>query len=87
MHNALLWAVVSLRLISHLDSTKGVMQRASVAIVLAKIISIGVGDSTVGPSVLEIVNSLLKQLRKSGAESEIKTYDQSSSAPLQVRKA
>ena len=51
------------------------------AIVLSKIIGIGVGDSTVGPAVLEINNELLKHLKKS-AEKE-KTYDQSSSAPKQ----
>lgn len=38
-------------------------------------------DSTVGPAVLEIINELLKHLKKS-VEKE-KTYDQSNSAPLQ----
>ena len=33
--------------------------------VLARIIGIGVGDSTVGPAVLEIINSLLKHLNAS----------------------
>ncbi len=70
------------KLMSHLSVSKGnIMQKASVAIVLSKIIGIGVGDSTVGPAVLEIINELLKHLKKS-VEKE-KTYDQSSSAPLQ----
>ena len=38
-----------------------------VADVLARIIGIGVGDSTVGPAVLEIINSLLKHLERSVA--------------------
>ncbi len=69
------------KLMSHLNATKNVMQKASIAIVLSKIVGIGVGDSTVGPAVLEIINELLKHLRKS-VEKE-KTYDQSSSTPLQ----
>ena len=39
--------------------------KSLVADVLARIIGIGVGDSTVGPAVLEIINSLLKHLEKS----------------------
>lgn len=52
------------KLMSHLDAVPkgpaGLIQRASIAIVLSKIIGIGVGDSTVGPAVLEIINDLLK---------------------------
>ncbi len=74
--------IVIERLMAHLNlPTYDVVQKASIAIVLSKIIGIGVGDSTVGPAVLEIVNELLKHLKKS-AEKE-KTYDQSSSAPKQ----
>jgi len=70
------------RLMAHLDSPKNnVLQKASIAIVLSKIIGIGVSNSTVGPAVLEIINELLKHLKKS-AESK-KHYDQSSGAPLQ----
>ena len=36
--------------------------KTRVADVLARIIAIGVGDSTVGPAVLEIINSLLRHL-------------------------
>ena len=39
--------------------------KTRVADVLARIIGIGVGDSTVGPAVLEIINSLLKHLNAS----------------------
>ncbi len=70
------------KLMAHLNLPKNnIMQKASIAIVLSKIIGIGVGDSTVGPAVLEIINELLKHLKKS-VEKE-KTYDQSSSAPMQ----
>jgi hypothetical protein len=70
------------KLMAHLNlPMNDVVQKASIAIVLSKIIGIGVGDSTVGPAVLEIINELLKHLKKS-AEKE-KTYDQSSSAPKQ----
>ena len=70
------------KLMAHLNlPTNDVVQKASIAIVLSKIIGIGVGDWTVGPAVLEIINELLKHLKKS-AEKE-KTYDQSASAPKQ----
>ena len=70
------------KLMAHLDvSSSNIMQKASIAIVLSKIIGIGVGDSTVGPTVLGIINELLKHLKKS-VEKE-KTYDQSSATPLQ----
>ena len=74
--------IVIERLMSNLNlPANDVVQNASMAIVLSRIIGIGVGDSTVGPAVLEIINELLKHLKKS-AEKE-KTYDQSSSAPKQ----
>ena len=70
------------KLMSHLEAPKNSMvQKASIAIVLSKIIGIGVGDSTVGPAVLEIINDLLKHLKKS-VDKE-KTYDQSCADPLQ----
>ena len=70
------------KLMSHLDvPNNSVIQKASIAIVLSRIIGIGVSDSTVGPAVLEIINELLKHLKKS-VEKE-KTYDQSRDSPLQ----
>ena len=70
-------------LMSHLEGihSQALIRKAAVAKVLSKIIGIGVGDSTVGPAVLEIINGLLKLLKKS-AERE-KTYDTSSAAPKQ----
>lgn len=74
--------IVIERLMSNLSlPMNDIVQTASMAIVLSRIIGIGVGGNTVGPAVLEIINELLKHLRKS-AEKE-KTYDQSSSAPKQ----
>ena len=75
--------IVIEKLMSHLEGipSQGLIQKASIAIVLSKIIGIGVGDSTVGPAVLEIINGLLKHLKKS-AETE-KTYDTSSADPKQ----
>lgn len=82
IHMDLSYKVID-KLMSELDlPTNSLVQKASIAIVLSKIIGIGVGDSTVGPAVLEIINDLLKQLKKS-AEKE-KTYDQSSSNPKQL---
>eukprot|EP00096_Caligus_rogercresseyi_P008973 TRINITY_DN2958_c0_g1_i1.p1 TRINITY_DN2958_c0_g1~~TRINITY_DN2958_c0_g1_i1.p1 ORF type:complete len:787 (-),score=282.89 TRINITY_DN2958_c0_g1_i1:42-2189(-) len=52
------------RLMGHLDTTSAPKKKSQIASVLAKIIGIGVGDSTVGPSVLEIINALLKHLKK-----------------------
>uniref|UniRef100_A0A0K2TRT0 Protein EFR3 homolog cmp44Elike [Nasonia vitripennis] n=1 Tax=Lepeophtheirus salmonis TaxID=72036 RepID=A0A0K2TRT0_LEPSM len=52
------------RLMGHLDTTSAAKKKSQIASVLAKIIGIGVGDSTVGPSVLEIINALLKHLKK-----------------------
>lgn len=70
------------RLMAHIDSqNKPILQKASIAIVLSRIIGIGVGDSTVGPAVLEIINELLKNLKKSVEKD--KTYDQSSDSPIQ----
>jgi len=59
------YAVVEI-LISHLDSSSRskALVRTSMANVLAKIIAIAAGES-VGPSVLEIVNSLLNNLKQS----------------------
>ncbi len=72
------------KLMGHLNLPKNnVVQKASIAIVLSKIIGIGVGDFTVGPAVLEIINELLKHLQKSAEKEKEKMYDQSSSAPLQ----
>jgi len=57
--------VVIEQILSHLDSMNTVGQKSNVADVLARIIGIGVSDSTVGPAVLEIINALLKHLEKS----------------------
>lgn len=38
--------------------------QGNIATVLSKIIHIGVSESTVGPAVLEIITSLLKQLER-----------------------
>lgn len=59
------YAVVEI-LMNHLDTSarSKALVRTSMANVLAKIIAIAAGES-VGPSVLEIVNSLLKHLKQS----------------------
>ena len=57
--------VVIEQILLHLESITKIMDKSLVAYALARIIGIGVGDSTVGPAVLEIINSLLKHLEKS----------------------
>lgn len=57
--------VVIEQVLSHLESMSTVGGKSMVADVLARIIGIGVGDCTVGPAVLEIINTLLKHLEKS----------------------
>ncbi len=59
--------VVIEQILSHLENMPTVGGKSMVADVLARIIGIGVGDSTVGPAVLEIINALLKHLEKSVA--------------------
>lgn len=69
--------IVIEQILAHLETMPAIPGKSMVADVLAKIIGIGVGDSTVGPAVLEIINALLKQLEKSVLLSK-KFEDQSS---------
>lgn len=57
--------VVIEQVLWHLENMSTVGGKSMVADVLARIIGIGVGDCTVGPAVLEIINTLLKALDKS----------------------
>lgn len=59
--------VVIEQVLAHLETRTTVPGKSMVADVLARIIGIGVGDSTVGPAVLEIINTLLRHLEKSVA--------------------
>ena len=54
------------RILVHLDKkVTSITAKGNVATVLSKIIGIGVGESTVGPAVLEIINALLRHLQMS----------------------
>ena len=49
---------------AHIQDAANTAQKGNIATVLSKIIHIGVSESTVGPAVLEIITSLLKQLER-----------------------
>ena len=73
--------VVIEQILSHLEKMDTVVGKSLVADVLARIIGIGVGDSTVGPAVLKIISSLLKQLEKSVTLG--RTYEEPGSRAMQ----
>ena len=70
------------RILVHLDRVSSVTAKGNEATVLSKIIGIGVGESTVGPAVLEIINALLKQLQNS-VRSPL-SFEEQSSLPMQT---
>ena len=78
--------VVIEQILLHLESMSNILGKSLVADVLARIIGIGVGDSTVGPAVLEIINSLLKHLEKS-VSLESRKYEEPGSRELQCYQA
>ena len=67
------------KIIAHIDTASNITQKGNIATVLSKIIHIGVGESTVGPAVLEIITSLLKHLTLS-VEAGYSLDEQSSSS-------
>ena len=69
------------KMLAHMRLTNSIVQKGNIANVLSKIIGIGVGDSTVGPAVLDIITSLLKHLRSSVEESP--SFEEQSSEPMQ----
>ena len=77
--------VVIEQILKHLESMSNILGKSLVADVLARIIGIGVGDSTVGPAVLEIINSLLKHLEKSVSLG--RKYEEPGSRELQCYQA
>ena len=70
------------RILSHLDRVTHIQDKGNVASVLSKIIGIGVGESTVGPAVLEIINALLRHLQMSVRGSL--SFEEQSSIPMQT---
>jgi len=69
--------------IAHLDTAGNtITQKGNIATVLSKIIHIGVGESTVGPAVLEIITSLLRHLTNSVEAGYSLEEHSSSSEPM-----
>jgi hypothetical protein len=77
--------VVIEQILVHLESMANIAGKSMVADALARIIGIGVGDSTVGPAVLEIINALLKHLEKSVALG--RKYEEPGSRAMQCYQA
>merc|ERR1712223_1845128 len=71
------------RILVHLDKkVTSINAKGNVATVLSKIIGIGVGESTVGPAVLEIINALLRHLQLSVRGSL--SFEEQSSVEMQT---
>jgi len=51
-------------IVHHIHEANNIKLKGNIATVLSKIIHIGVSEATVGPAVLEIITSLLKQLER-----------------------